>query len=213
MKRRRHVGAPDVAVEDLRHRRRPADIDLSFRDIGDQLLEMLRREQASPVVGRVVADDEDEVDPSLPRQLFELVTEDHVFVPNDAIDHDHVSGHVLHERANRRDPDSARDQDDPVAASRRFREDAERPFCNYGRPGSDLREPAREVPERFHGDAERATVRRFREREGVRGPPAFPVEEAPQEKLAWARVEPVEAAAGDSQRDDARALGNHLGHA
>src|SRR2546427_470926 len=129
----------------------------------------------------VVADDENESDPSRPRQLFELLAEDHVFVADDAVDHDDVSGHVLHERANWRDPDSACDQDDLVAASRRFGEDAEGPFREDSCAGSDLRETAREIAQRFDRDPERATVRRCGKREGVRRPPTFPVEEAPEE--------------------------------
>ena len=42
------------------------------------------------------------------------------------------------------------------------------------------------------------------------GPPASPVEEAPEEELAGARVQPIEPATGDAQRHDSRPFGDHL---
>ena len=202
------VGTADVLPQKLCHRRRPADVDLPFGDVGDELLEMSRRQQSRTVFAGVVTDHEVEGDPSLARQLLELVAEDHVFVPDDAIDHDNVSRHVLHQGANRRDPDAARDQDDLVAAPRLFREDPEGTLSGDACAGSDLREPAREVAERLDRDPKRAAVRRLRQREGVRSPPALPVQETPEEELAGPCVEPVQAASRDSERDDARALGD-----
>ena len=44
----------------------------------------------------------------------------------------------------------------------------------------------------------------------MRGPPASPVEEAPEEELAGARVQPIEPATGDAQRHDSRPFGDHF---
>src|SRR5205807_8243714 len=44
-----------------------------------------------------------------------------------------------------------------------------------------------------------------------RSPPAFPVEEAPEEELSGARIEPVDATPGDADRDNARRRLRDLG--
>ena len=62
-----------------------------------------------------------------------------------------------------------------------------------------LRGPLRALRRARDRDPERAPVRRLREREGVCRPPALPVEEPPEEKLAGPRIEPVEPPSRDSQ--------------
>ena len=76
----------------------------------------------------MIADDEEQCDPTLSRKRLQLLAEDHVLLADNAIDDDHVAGHVLHQRADGCDPDSARDQNDLLATASGFGEDTEGPF-------------------------------------------------------------------------------------
>ena len=127
-----------------------------------------------------------------------------------AIEDDDVAARVLHERAHRRDADAAGDERNLVAAARRLGEHAEGALGEDARADRNVGERRAVVAERLHRDTERPAVRRGRERERMRGPPASAREEAPREELARGRVQPVEPPAGDPDRHHARPLGRNL---
>jgi hypothetical protein len=102
-----------------------------------------RGKKPRTLVGRVVAWDDDKLDAALPGERLELVSEHDVVVTQDAVDHDRARFQVLHEGADRRDPDSSRDQQDLSAAPRVCREGAEWPFSDDARARRDRAHPAR----------------------------------------------------------------------
>src|SRR5437016_8335503 len=169
-----NVGTADVPLEELGHRRRPADVDLALGDVGNELTQMTRRQQPPTLARRVIAHHEQERDAALVREALELFTEDEIGFADDAVDDDHVAGHVFHQGADRRDPDPAGDQNDLLASPRGLGEDAERPFRDDSGPGTDLADAARKVAERLDGDPERPSVRRLGQRERMRRPPRAP---------------------------------------
>ena len=57
-----HVRDVLARCEELRHRGRPADVDLPVGDVGNELAEVFRREQARTFHTRVVADHDEEPD-------------------------------------------------------------------------------------------------------------------------------------------------------
>src|SRR6476660_7143456 len=134
----RNVGAANVLLQELGERRRTADVHLAFGDVRDEVLQVVRGQQQRALFGGVIAHDEEQCDPALPRKRLQLLPEDHVLLPHDAIDDDHVAGHVLHQRTDGRDPDSARDQNDLLATAGCFGEDTERPFGDNACSGRNV---------------------------------------------------------------------------
>ncbi len=90
-------------------------------------------------------------------------------------------------------------------------EAAERALGDDPRPDRDRPHPRRVVARGLDADPERPPVRRGRERERMRRPPEPTGEEAPEEELARAGSEAVEAAARHPDRRDGRPLRDHLG--
>ena len=83
---------------------------------GTSSLQMRRREQIAAPRARVVADDVVDLRAALLGDLVELVREDDVLVGDDAVERDDVAVHLLEQRAHRRDPDPACDQERLVDA-------------------------------------------------------------------------------------------------
>src|SRR5437763_3294270 len=179
----RHAGGAHVPDCEIRHRRRAADEDVAFGDVGNELFEMGGREEPRAVGRRVVADDVVEVEAAPRGERFELVAEDNVRLVHDAVEDDRVRVELLGERAHRCDPDAARDQERLHAAACVAGEDAERAFGDDARSGLQLAEGRRVVAERLARDAERAPVRCARKREGMRGQCATAGEEARSRRL------------------------------
>ena len=184
----------------LGHRRRAADVDVARRDVGHQ------REQA---LGREAARRSRSAPPrragSPARRARRAGSRP---LPQRAVDDGDVAGpagHVLEQRADRRDPDAAGDQRHPRAPPRRRGEGAERPLGDHARAGRDRAQRARVVAEPLDGDPQPAAVGRRRERERVRLPPAVARQEAPREELPGARLQRPEPAALDLDRGDAGA--------
>ena len=71
--------------------------------------------RSRPSGGRVVADDVVDPRAASRRDPVELVGEDDVVGGDDPVEGDEVAVHLLEQRAHRRDPDPARDQERLVA--------------------------------------------------------------------------------------------------
>src|SRR5205814_5201823 len=109
----RHADAAHVALDRARHRRRAAEEDVACGDVGDELAQVVRREDAVSAGRGVVADD----GVHLGAELVQLVGEDEVGLVEDAVDDRDLAVQLLDERTNRRDADPARDQHDLVATA------------------------------------------------------------------------------------------------
>ena len=207
----RDARVAEIGDDVVDHRDRAADVDVALGDVGDELLQVGRREQVAARRARVVADDVVDLDPAPRDDLLQLGPEDDVAVGDDAVKGDDVAVHLLEQRANRSDADPACDQERLVDGAAVLGEDPERPLGEYPCPDRDLPELGAVVAEVLDGDPERVALGRLRERiRMLRVPEAFR-EEPPEEELAGLRVELVEVATGDPQRDDPGGLLDHVG--
>jgi len=74
------AGGANVPPGDLDHRRRPAHVDVAFGDVGDELLEMGRREQTFAARRRVIADDVVELESARACELVQLGAKDEIVI-------------------------------------------------------------------------------------------------------------------------------------
>ena len=84
-------GGADVANGGVGHAGRPADVDVALGEIGDELAQVLGREQPRSLGRRVVADEEVDGDAALGRELLDLAAEHEVVVGEGAVEDDDVA--------------------------------------------------------------------------------------------------------------------------
>src|SRR3954467_7536772 len=101
-----HARRAQVAADRIRHRRRPAEKDITLGCVGDELAHMLGRQQTRSLAA-VVADDivDGEAEPR--GEVVELLLEDEIRIAHGAIEDDDVAAHALDERTDRRYADAA----------------------------------------------------------------------------------------------------------
>ncbi len=102
-----HVGPPDSGLDSPGHDRRSADIYLAVCDVWNQLTQVLRREEPFAARRCVVSYHIAQANASVPCKMFKLVSKHEVFVSQDPVDEDEVSRHVLDQRTDWRNADSA----------------------------------------------------------------------------------------------------------
>ena len=180
--------SPERPLDALHHRDRAAQVDVAVPDVGDEPLDRCGVER---VAGRPVSPSDEVLDlrPAGAGQRLELVAEDDLAGVADPVEEGQVAalgGERLEQGAQRRDPDPARDQEDLRAGPPRAGQDAIRAFDEDARPDRDTLQRLRPVAELLDRDPQPRAVRRRRDREGVRSPPAVAGQEAPDEVLAGA---------------------------
>src|ERR1700694_2980747 len=101
-----------------------------------------------------------------------------------------IRGHLLRQRPDRRDTDSAGDQQH-LRVCGRLCELAERAVDKNWRAGPQGVDTAREVPDALDGNAELPAIRDRRDGKRMSLPPALCVEEPPDRELSCLSSEPV----------------------
>src|ERR1700720_2641475 len=153
---------------------------------------------------------------AFPNEFFEFVAEDNIIPGPGAIDErDRVflRGYVLDQRSEGRDTDAARDQKHLRAALPLRGEKTVWTLDRNPRARVEALQPAAIVADALDGEAQKAVVEGSRKRERVGPPPALARQETPPEILAGARLELIQLAPCDIERNHARGLGNDLRYA
>jgi len=207
-----YAGSLHTDIHHVGHGRWSTDVDIASGEIGDQVLQVLRREEVLPARGIVAADHVPDSHALPPFQVLQLLSEDDLLRAVHAVEENDIAEHLFEQRADWRDTHAAGDKRDLLSLAHLLGKESDWSHDDHARTWLDLADPAGEVSKVLHRDTKRLPVRRSGERERMGLPYESRRKEAPEEELSGARCHSLEVAPSQPERHYSWSLDSHVCH-